>query len=132
MLPETVPEGQDTYYKSSIELTEAEIESLLFMVEEEKLAMDVYVVMDQIYGLKVFELIKASEFNHVCAISRLIEKYELTNPIDGNLPGEFENEELQVLYNDLIALGSISRLKAIEVGILIEETDIEDIQTYLD
>ena len=46
--------------------------------------------------------------------------------------GEFQNAELQELYNDLITLGSTSKYKAIGVGVMIEERDLQDIQYYLD
>lgn len=113
-------------------ITEEEKASLKYMVEEEKLAMDVYDEMFKLYGLKIFDNINQSEIRHVEAISNLIEKYGLENPIDDNLPGEFENEEIQQLYGDLIELGKSSKLQAINVGLIIEKKDIKDIQTYLD
>ncbi len=118
---------------SSVEnLSEDEISSLLFMVEEEKLAKDVYDKMFQLYGLTIFQNIYQSETRHVEAVSKLIEKYGLTNPINDKLPGEFDNEELQQLYTDLIDLGTVSKLQAINVGVIIENKDIIDIQGYLD
>lgn len=113
-------------------IAEDEKASLIFMVEEEKLARDVYSEMLKLYGLKIFENIHNSEKRHVEAISSLIENYELENPIVGNLPGEFENEEIQQLYNYLIELGNASKLQAINVGVIIEKKDIKDIQAYLD
>jgi len=126
------PENTQYLIVSSDNLTEEEIESLIFMVEEEKLARDVYLEMYNLYGLEVFYNIYQSEIHHVNAVSILIEKYELTNPNDNNLPGEFDNEELQQLYDDLINQGSSSVMEAIAVGVIIEETDLEDIQYYLD
>jgi len=118
---------------SSVEnLSENEISSLMYMVEEEKLAMDVYAEMLQLYGLVIFENINQSELRHVEALSNLIEKYGLENPIVDKLQGEFVNGELQQLYDDLITMGSVSKLQAINVGITIENNDIVDIQEYLD
>lgn len=113
-------------------LTADEIYSLMYMVEEEKLAMDVYARMFELYGFVIFDNINQSEFKHVNAVSDLILKHELENPITGKSAGEFENEELQELYNNLIELGSISRLEAINVGIMIEEKDMVDIVYYLE
>lgn len=114
------------------ELTEDEIASLMYMVEEEKLAMDVYAEMRDLYGLVIFDHINQSELRHVEAVSRLFEKYDgLENPILGNLPGVFVNEEIQQLYTDLIILGSISKQDAIDVGLIIENKDMEDIKAYL-
>ncbi|MGZ2369450.1 DUF2202 domain-containing protein [Ancylomarina sp. YFZ004] len=130
--PNAKSENQQMLSVSSDNLTEEEIASLMFMVEEEKLARDVYDVMYGLYGLRIFYNINNSEVRHVSAISYLIEKYELTNPNDTHDPGVFDNEELQRLYDDLIDKGSISVIEAIAVGVLIEETDLEDIQYYLD
>jgi hypothetical protein len=133
--PETNPAdtaSKDALLKASIVLTDAEIESLMFMVEEEKLAMDVYNHLFGIYELKIFEKIAASEVKHVTTMSKFFEKYELTNPIIGNDPGIFVNPDLQDLYTLLILEGEESRLGAINVGIMIETKDLEDIQFYLD
>lgn len=114
------------------DLTTEEISSLMYMVEEEKLAMDVYAVMLRLYDLKIFDNINQSEARHFAAVSKLIEKYGLNNPTDEMPEGEFENAELQELYVDLITLGSASKFEAIGVGIKIEEKDLQDIQYYLD
>ncbi|NOQ28017.1 MAG: DUF2202 domain-containing protein [Bacteroidales bacterium] len=117
---------------SAEDLSTEEISSLMFMVEQEKLAMDVYTVMFNLYGLKIFENISLSEEKHVDAISRLIEKYILDNPITDKAMGEFVNEDLQEFYNNLIAIGSVSEEEALNVGVMIEESNIEKIQYYLD
>lgn len=129
---EPTPVLEETSDKSSENITEEEIASLMFMVEEEKLAGDVYLKMLALYGLEIFDNILQSERKHVAAISKLIEKYELDNPIIGNDPGVFVNEELQQLYDDLVETGSLSKKAAINVGVTIEETDMVDIQAYLD
>jgi hypothetical protein len=41
--------------------------------------------------------------------------------------GVFTNPDLQALYDSLIAQGSVSEQAAMEVGVVIEETDIVDI-----
>lgn len=117
---------------AQIKLTESEIQSLLFMVEEEKLARDVYLVMYEKYELQIFDNISVSEQTHVDAISTLLAKYNITNPTDNSNIGEFINTDLQQLYNILIELGNTSKNSAIEVGIIIEEKDIEDIAHYIE
>ena len=42
------------------------------------------------------------------------------------------NPDLKDIYNDLVAKGEKSIADAIEVGVLIEETDIEDIKNLID
>jgi len=112
------------------DLDEAEIAGLLFMIEEEKLAHDVYVYFYSIYGLPVFQNISVSEQAHMDAIKFMIERYGLTNPAS-DVSGEFTNAELQTLYNDLISLGSQSLAEALKVGAAIEEIDILDLEEQL-
>ena len=110
-------------------LSPKEEAGLLFMREEEKLARDVYQVLSAKWGLRVFENIAESEQQHMDAILYLLGKYDLEDPALG--PGEFDNSDLQKLYNYLVAKGEASVVDAIEVGVTIEETDIEDITNYL-
>ena len=110
-------------------LTAAEEEGLLFMREEEKLARDVYLFLLDKWGLRVFANIAASEQRHMDAVLYLLGKYDLDDP--ALAPGLFQNAELQDLFELLVAKGEKSLVDAIEVGILIEKTDIEDIEILL-
>ncbi len=107
---------------------EEEIAALIFMREEEKLAHDVYTAMYDQYGLKIFVNIAASELKHTEAIKMLLDRYGLEDPVGENGPGEFTNEDLQTLYNDLIESGSQSLIDALLVGLAIEEIDILDLE----
>ena len=49
------------------------------------------------------------------------------DPAADNGIGEFTNPDLQQLYDDLIQQGSISRAEALKVGVIIEKTDIDDL-----
>jgi hypothetical protein len=113
------------------ELDNSEKEGLLYMIEEEKLARDVYITFYQKWGLKNFNNISSSEQTHVNAIKSLINKYSLSNPIDGKAIGKFVNQDLQKLYNMLIEDGSKSVVNALKVGALIEEVDIVDLKKYI-
>jgi hypothetical protein len=113
-------------------LTDDEISGILFMREEEKLARDVYLYLYEIYPLRPFLNISKSEQAHMDAIKYLIDTYELEDPVGENPPGVFQNEELQLLYNELIEQGAAGRSEALQVGALIEEVDIIDLQTELE
>lgn len=114
------------------DLTNEEINGILFMREEEKLARDVYLYLYEIHPLRPFLNISKSEQAHMDAIKYLIDTYELIDPVGDNPPGVFQNEELQELYDELIEKGSKSREDALKVGALIEEVDIIDLQTELE
>ncbi|NJE61342.1 DUF2202 domain-containing protein [Thermococcus sp. 21S7] len=114
----------DTYYS---DLTQEEIDGLLYMREEEKLARDVYLTFYEMYGLQIFYNIAQSEQTHTDTVLALIEKYNLTDPASDEI-GVFTNPDLQALYDQLIEMGSGSVVDALKVGALIEETDIVDLQ----
>ncbi|MFZ3051682.1 MAG: DUF2202 domain-containing protein [Methanothrix sp.] len=111
------------------ELTRAEVDGLLFMIEEEKLAVDVYSALDEKWDMRVFENIGRAELTHQAAVKRLLDRYSLQDPRMG--VGEFANETLQDLYNDLLAQGSVSVRDALMAGAAIEEIDILDLEEYM-
>ena len=111
------------------ELTRAEVDGLLFMIEEEKLAADVYSALDEKWDMRVFENIGRAELTHQAAVKMLLDRYSLPDPRMG--VGEFANETLQDLYNDLLAKGSVSVRDALMAGAAIEEIDILDLEEYM-
>lgn len=116
---------------ATVALSDEEIAGLLFMVEEEKLAHDVYVEMYDLWGIRTFSNIAASESKHMDAVRTLLDRYGIADPTIGNAVGVFENEELQALYNQLIEMGSQSAADAMQAGVLIEETDIADLEQHV-
>jgi len=121
--------GKKNQSGATASLSEKEKEALLFMREEEKLARDVYSELATVWDLGVFWNIAESEQQHMDAVLDLLEKYGIEDP--ALTPGEFYNKDLQGLYNDLMAKGGLSLIEALEVGVIIEVTDIEDIENYL-
>ncbi len=112
-------------------LSPDEVEGILYMREEEKLARDVYLTLYNATGLRIFENIARSEQRHMDAVLSLIEKYNLTDPAEGKAIGEFTNPELQALYDQLVSRGETSDIEALKVGALIEEVDIKDLEEWL-
>jgi hypothetical protein len=110
-------------------LTETEIQNLMHMREEEKIARDVYLSFYEKYNMQIFSNIAKSEQRHMDAVLGLIEGYGLTDPAEGKDIGEF-TPDFQTLYDALIAEGT-SLTKALEVGVKIEEMDIDDLTEYL-
>ena len=112
-------------------LNSAELTSLSFMREEEKLARDVYITLYNKWGVTIFTNISNSEQTHMDAILMLLSKYSLTDPVSNNAVGVFNNVTLQNLYNQLVAQGNISVLDAYKVGATIEDLDIFDLKNAL-
>jgi hypothetical protein len=125
-------DGSQTDELSAAELSEEQKAGLLFMIEEEKMARDVYEYFYAKWELKIFDNISLSEQQHMDAVKTLLDKYQLTPPATLEERGRFENDQLQAMYDTLIASGESSIVEALEVGKLIEETDIEDLQKLVE
>lgn len=104
---------------------------LLYLIEEEKLAHDVYTVLYDKYGARVFGNILQSESTHQSRVLTLLEDRNIADPRKDAV-GEFSDPDLQKLFDDLIAKGIKSEQDAHEVGVTIEEVDIADITKQLE
>ena len=111
--------------------TTAQKLQLQYLVEEEKLARDVYAYLAANVTSQKFSNITKSEQTHMDNISALLKKYNFFNPTTTRAPGVFRDAELQKLYNDLIAQGSVSVAAAMQVGVAIEELDIADLKKMM-
>lgn len=116
--------------ETTLPAVDATTASLLFMIEEEKLAHDVYVTLGDLWGGRIFTNIAASESTHQGQVFTLLEARDLGDPRSSEI-GVFTDDTLQALYDDLIAMGSESRDAAMQVGVTIEEKDIADLATAI-
>jgi hypothetical protein len=109
------------------EVSDAEMQFLLTMREEEKLARDVYNHLAGRWSLRVFSQIASSEGKHMEAIKLLLDKYGIVDPVGEDIPGQFSRSDFQVLYAELTASGDSSLGEALRVGAKIEDMDISDL-----
>ena len=117
--------------ESVLQSTSDETKSqLLYLIEEEKLAHDVYQKMYDLYGARIFSNITKSEAGHQSRVLALLEARDITDPRSSQV-GVFADQSLQKLYAELIAQGSQSLEEAYKVGVAIEEMDIADIKQDL-
>lgn len=116
--------------QSSVPLTQKENDDLRFLREEEKLARDVYLFSYDKYQISVFNSISRSEQTHMDSVLSLLNKYGIPDPASPQV-GVFVNQDLQSLYNSLIAQSNISSIEALKVGATIEDLDINDIDHFI-
>ncbi|PNV83174.1 MAG: hypothetical protein C0627_06470 [Sulfurimonas sp.] len=115
-----------------ITLNEAEVESLLYMIEEEKMARDIYDALYELTGIESFDVISNSEQKHYDKLLEVASKAGVDTTTISDEAGVYINSEIQDLYTTLLAQGSLSSEDALSVGILIEQTDIADLQSTLE
>lgn len=108
-------------------LSAAQKAELVAMVEEEKLAHDVYVAIAAKFPTLVqFSNIARSELQHETALRSLLTKYGIDDPTAGLASGKFATPAVQALYTKLVADAS-STTAAYAVGVTIEKLDIADL-----
>jgi hypothetical protein len=112
-------------------ITQEEIDGLIHMRIEEKLARDVYTVLGTTYNAQVFLNIKLSEQAHMDAVKRMLDKYSIQDPLTTDEVGVFPDESFQELYDQYIIQGSATLNEALLVGVAIEELDITDLDYQL-
>lgn len=112
-------------------LTEAEVDGLVYMREEEKLARDVYAALYEHWQMPVFQTIGSSEVNHMSAIKVLLDRYGIADPASTRPAGVFQNDVLQGLYDELTVKGRQSPADALTAGTAVEEIDILDLEERL-
>ena len=112
-------------------LTTTQKAQIKYLIEEEKLARDVYTYLSGKVTTRKFSNIARSEQTHMNYLTTLITKYKLTNPTTGKAAGVFVNKDIQALYKALTVEGSAGLLEAYGVGVKIEEVDIASLKTLL-
>lgn len=115
------------------QLTDAEINSIMSLREEEKVAYDVYTFMFEKYESKVFKNIAENEKDHMDKIKELIIQFNLNDPLSGisDQKGVFNNKKMQALYDEMIMAGNYGLLDALRAAARFEETDIIDLRNDL-
>lgn len=125
-VPHSVAPLQTSQASNSSETTK----QLMYLIEEEKLAHDVYVKMSELWGARVFSNIQRSETNHQDQLFAVMQSRGIADPRSTEV-GAFTDQKLQTLYDQLIAQGSQSLNDAYKVGVAIEELDIADLKADL-
>ena len=110
------------------DLSEAEVEMLVKMRQEEKLARDVYLTLYEKWGLRIFSNIAQSEQSHMDAVKALLDKYGLEDSAANDVIGQFSDQAFVDLYTALVNQGSASLVDALKVGATIEDLDIKDLE----
>ncbi len=128
--PEISAAPQVPVVDKGIATADATTEQLVYLIEEEKLAHDVYQAMFDLWGSRVFGNILQSEQSHQSQVLTVMSTRDIKDPRSSKV-GVFVNSDLQNLYNQLIAKGSKSAVDAYEVGVAIEELDIDDLTKML-
>ncbi len=127
------------------ELTTDQKYSLAYMWNEEKLAKDIYLALNELYPTNQFyNIATRSETRHEEKVEELVQRYDIniTNLQDYTvnyseaelraLPaGTYGVDKIQELYDTLYTKGEQSKTDALQVACMVEVTDIEDLDRFI-
>jgi len=103
--------------------------ALLFQIDEERMAGELYTAFGAKWGLPPFAHIPLAETRHEAVLRQLATRAGLTVPTA--VAGRFDSAEVQQRHDALLALGHESADSALRVGAYVEEVDIADLNTLL-
>jgi len=115
-----------------VELHQDEVDAILYLLEEEKLARDVYLTLADRWQLPIFANIARAEQKHMDAVYNLVYIHDLDDPITDDAIGSFTNPELANLYSQLVITGGNSLIDALTVGATIEDLDLRDLYDLIE
>jgi hypothetical protein len=115
-----------------IELTSKE-NIVLYLIEQEKLARDLYGVLDTIWVTDVFNRMVNDELQHMDKLSAVAAEFmiDVPNHFNEYKPGQFVNADLRTLYLDLLADANFSLEDAYRACANLEERKIMNLRTAL-
>ena len=89
---------------------------------------DLYAAFADLYGEDShFDRISNAEQHHFDAVGRMLQRYGIADPSQGQQAGKYADESLQKLYDTKLAEGRKSVEAAYQVGVDIETQDIADL-----
>ena len=105
------------------------VAALLFQIDEERMAGELYTAFGAKWGLPPFANIPKAEARHESVLRQLAIRAGL--PAPAAVAGKFDDAEVQKRYDALLALGSESADGALRTGAYVEEVDITDLNTLI-
>ncbi len=103
--------------------------ALLFQIDEERMARELYTAFGAKWNLPPFANIPQAEARHEAGLRQLAARAGLAAP--AAVTGRFDSAEVQKRYDDLLALGLTSADGALRTGAYVEEVDIADLNTLI-
>ena len=142
----------DVFSYEKYDLTQELKDAIAYMGNEERLAYDLYKNLYETHsanGDEIKQLINIadkSEVRHIQTVRDIVKKYEinateltkLDKDVVGNgstdidsVRGKYGIQKIQDLYDALFDKGVTSKQSALEVGCMVEVTDVNDLNEYI-
>ena len=112
-------------------ITATQKAQLIYIIQEEKLARDVYAALAAKGFSQKFGNITQSEQTHMNLMAGVLKTYGIANPTTGLKAGVFKDKTLTALYAKIMKTAPNSYAEAMAAGVLIEKTDIIDLEKMI-
>jgi hypothetical protein len=103
--------------------------ALLFQIDEERMARELYLAFGEQWGLQPFVKIPQAEARHEQLMRDVAARAGIAAPTA--VAGTFDSTEVQLRYDALLALGLESADSALRAAAFVEEQDIADLQALI-
>ncbi len=128
--PSSLPNPIDRQTATTNSLNGSIKSALAYMYDEERLAKELYLAINQKQPVKqLYNIATKAEGRHINAVNNLAKKYGVATP--PQVTGRYAHAEIQNLFNRLYAKGIRSKKDALEVGCIAEVIDINDLNRYI-
>lgn len=115
--------------RNAVVLTPAAREALLFQIEEERMAQELYLALGRKWSARPFVRIPQAEAHHAAMLRALAVRAGLAVP--ETVAGVFASPVIQERHDSLLARGLVSEAEALAVGAAVERQDIADLKTLI-
>jgi hypothetical protein len=112
--------------QAAVVVSEQARSALLFQIDEERMARELYLAFGERWNLRPFRNIVQAETRHEAVLRALAKRAGLSLP--ETVAGRFTTAAVQERYDTLLARGRQSAQEALRTGALVEEQDIADLR----
>ena len=106
--------------------------ALAALVDEEKMAFDLYTALAAKYPDSKFARVVKSEAHHLEMVRGLFATYDVADPTADLASGKFVDADRQRLYDSLLMKAAAGLGAAYQVGIVVEQDDIDLLDSMSD
>lgn len=117
---------------STIPLTESEAEGIKLIIEENKLARDLYIEFYEMWEYDTFNKVSISDALYMDKTKVALERFKINDPVENDDKGVYESLYITKLYRDLLKKGKSDPFEAMRIGTTLEEMHIKDLNDLLE
>ena len=112
--------------------TQGDIMALPYMYESEKMAENLFATWNEKHELPILDSLVESHATQREILAAVMGGLQVDLSVASLEEGDFKDAKVQTLYDKLLPIGNEMRVKAFTSGLLLEESMIKNVNTYLE